>query len=111
MDYSILLQYIRPELLVLVIVLYFIGMGLKKSKYVKDELIPLILGTISTILCAIYVVSVSDVPRDYREVLGMVFNIVIQGVCCAAASVYANQMYKQLNKMNTQETVESEDSL
>ena len=111
MDYSILLQYIRPELLVLVLVLYFIGMVFKKSKYIKDELIPLILGGISITLCAIYIISLSETPNSYQEVFGMVFNIIIQGVCCAAASVYTNQMYKQLSKINIQEETESGDSL
>lgn len=104
MDYSILFQHIRPELLILVVVLYFIGMTLKRSKYVQDELIPIILGVTSVILCAVYIASVSDVPNDYREVLGMIFTIIIQGVCCAAGSVYVNQMGKQLHKLKLEES-------
>ena len=41
--------YIHSELLVLVPVMYFIGVALKKSK-VKDRWIPLILGAISIAL-------------------------------------------------------------
>lgn len=42
MDY--LTDYIKPELLILIPVLYLIGMGLKKSQSVADRKIPLILG-------------------------------------------------------------------
>lgn len=37
-------ELIRPELLVLIPVLYFTGMGLKKSASVLDKHIPLLLG-------------------------------------------------------------------
>ena len=38
------MEYIRPELLVLVAVLYIVGKALKASQDVKDKHIPLILG-------------------------------------------------------------------
>ena len=99
MDVSIVTQYIRPELMVAVVILYCIGMALKKSSYIKDNLIPIILGLISIAVCAIYVLSVSERPGNYQEVLSLVFNIIIQGICCAAAAVYFNQIGKQTKKM------------
>ena len=46
MDFvNVLKEYIKPELLVVVIVLYFIGMGLKYTELIKDKYIPMILGT------------------------------------------------------------------
>ena len=45
-------DYIKTELLVLVPVLYFVGIGLKKSK-LPDKWIPLVLGISSVILSAI----------------------------------------------------------
>ena len=36
--------YIRPELMLLVAVLYLVGSGLKRSREVPDSLIPLLLG-------------------------------------------------------------------
>lgn len=98
-DVSIVTQYIRPELMVLVVILYCIGIALKKSSYIKDHFIPFILGFISLALCAVYVLSISPQPTGYQEVLSLIFDIIIQGVCCAAASVYFNQLGKQYNKM------------
>jgi len=103
MDITIAIQYIRPELVILPVVLYFIGMTMKKSIYIKDHFIPFVLGAISIALCAIYVLSVSEKPDRYQEVLGLIFDIIIQGVCCAAASVYANQLSKQHQKMSNGE--------
>ena len=37
-------DYVKPELLVVAVVLYFIGMWLKQSETVKDKYIPLIMG-------------------------------------------------------------------
>lgn len=37
-----IMNYIKPELLVVAVVLYFIGMGLKKAQTFKDKYIPLI---------------------------------------------------------------------
>ena len=37
-------NYIKPELLVVAIVLYLIGVAGKKSELIKDKYIPLILG-------------------------------------------------------------------
>ena len=99
MDYSLFTQYIRAELLVLVLILYAIGVVLKSTSWVKDEVIPFILGIISILLCAIYIIGISDKPTNYQEVLILIFNIIIQGICCAACSVYVHQIWKQSNKL------------
>ena len=39
------MNYVKPELIVVAVVLYFIGMGLKQSQTVKDKYIPLILSS------------------------------------------------------------------
>lgn len=99
MEYEILIQYIRPELLILVPILFLIGKAIKNTKYIKDEFIPFILGVLSIMLTAIYVLSVSVSPKDYQEILGLVFDILIQGICCSAASVYFHQIGKQYNNL------------
>ena len=103
MEVSVLIQYIRPELVVLPIILYCIGMALKKTMYIKDNLIPLFIGIISIAIAAIYVLSVSPQPSGYQEVLSLIFDIIVQGVCCAAVSVYTNQLGKQYKKMKNGE--------
>lgn len=103
MEVSILTQYIRPELTILPVVLYCIGVALKKTMYIKDNLIPIIIGFISLSLTAIYILSVSKQPSNYQEVLSLIFDVCIQGICCAAASVYANQLGKQIIKLKNGE--------
>lgn len=96
---ELLTQYIHPELVVLVVILYVIGISIKKSKYISDEFIPFILGGISIALCAIYILSVNDVPKSYQTVLSLIFDIIVQGVCCSGAAVYFNQLVKQMTKL------------
>ena len=63
-----ILNYVKPELLVVVVALYFFGMGLKKAQTVKDKYIPLILGVIGIALCAIWVLNESAKHRTgYRN--------------------------------------------
>lgn len=90
------LQYVRAELLVLIPVLYLIGLALKKSK-MRDALIPLVLGAVSVVLCAIWVIANSTVECP-ADLAAAVFTAVSQGILTAGASVYANQLYKQLTK-------------
>lgn len=103
MEYEVITKYIRPELLVLVVVLYLIGVAIKKSQYLKDWMIPFVLGFIGLSLAAIYVLSVSPAPKTYQEGLGLIFDIIIQGICCASAATYTNQITKQYGKMKAGE--------
>ena len=103
--YELLLQYIHPELLILVILLYAIGIAIKKSHYIKDEFIPFILGLTSIFICAIYVLSANETPHGYQQICALIFDIIIQGICCSAASVYVNQLIKQNSKLKEEEPV------
>ena len=53
-------ELIKPELLILIPVLYVVGIGLKKSK-LSDTLIPLILGGIAIVLSSAWVIATSDI--------------------------------------------------
>ena len=89
-------EFIKPELLILIPVLYLIGMGLKKSS-IPDTRIPLLLGVTSVLLSAAWVTATSDIstPKDVTYAL---FVAVTQGVLSAGASVYFNQLYIQSKK-------------
>lgn len=89
-------DYIKTELLILVPVLYFIGIGLKKSR-MPDRWIPLLLGAIAVALSAIWVLATEDVS-GMRQMAAAVFTAVTQGVLVAGASVYVNQIYLQAKK-------------
>ena len=90
-------EYIKPELLILAIVLYFLGMAIKNTEVIKDKYIPLILGLVGIIFSAIYVVATSSVA-SYQDVLTIIFTSIVQGILVAGASVYANQLIKQSEK-------------
>lgn len=89
-------DFIKPELLVLIPVLYLVGMAVKKSA-VKDKLIPFILGAVAVILAGLYVFATTDISGAKAAVMA-VFTAVTQGILIAGTSVYANQLYKQIKK-------------
>ena len=89
-------EFIKPELLILIPVLYVVGIGLKKSK-LSDTLIPLILGGIAIVLSATWVIATSDIST-LKDVANALFISVTQGVLSAGASVYVNQLYVQSKK-------------
>ena len=57
MNMEQIINYIKPELIVVAIVLYFVGMGLKQTQTVKDKYIPVILGATGILLATIYVIA------------------------------------------------------
>jgi hypothetical protein len=89
--------FVRPELLILVPVMYFVGMGLKKWRRFKDNDIPVVLGLVGAALAAMWVVPMSDVATWQSGVLAA-FTAITQGVLCAGLSVFINQLWKQSKK-------------
>lgn len=90
---NIILTYLKPELVVLIPVLYFIGLAFKKGAFIKDKFIPLVLGVISIVLVFVYLMATEGWN------VNVIWLSVVQGVLAAAGSVYANQLYKQLTKV------------
>ena len=98
MDITQIIQnYVKPELLVVAVVLYFIGMALKNTEKINDKYIPVILGFLGIIISAIYVVATS-LFNGYQSVLMAIFTSIVQGILVAGLSVYANQIIKQSKK-------------
>ena len=89
-------EFIKPELLILIPVLYVVGIGLKKSK-LSDTLIPLVLGGIAIVLSATWIIATSDIST-LKDVAYAIFVSVTQGILSAGASVYINQIYIQSKK-------------
>ena len=92
-----IMEYVKPELLVVAIVLYFVGMALKQSQVVKDKYIPLILGAAGILICAVWVLAVCDVHSP-QTAAKAVFTAVTQGILVAGLSTYINQIIKQSAK-------------
>ena len=94
--YDAIKEFVKPELLVLVPVLYLVGAGLKRSE-MKDKWIPAMLGVTGVVLAAMYTAA-SGTFDGAQDVLAGAFAALTQGVLCAGASVYVNQIVKQANK-------------
>ena len=90
------MEYIKPELLVLIPVLYLFGVAVKKSK-IADKFIPWILGGFSVALSALWILATSF-PATAADAALAVFTAITQGVLIAGASVYINQLVKQTRK-------------
>ena len=80
-----IMDYIKPGLIVVAIILYFIGIWLKQSTLLPDKFIPLVVGFIGIVICGIWVVATSTF-------------ITVQGILVAGLSTYVNQIIKQINK-------------
>ncbi|MBN1076091.1 hypothetical protein DVV91_17365 [Clostridium botulinum] len=94
-----ILNYIKPELVIVAIALYFLGEGLKNSNIVRDNYIPIILGVVGVTLSVIWVLATSTI-NNYQDILMAIFIGITQGFTVAGLSVYVDQLAKQLNKVN-----------
>lgn len=91
------MDYIKPELIVVAVVLYFIGIGMKKTQKVSDRYVPLILGGIGIVLCSLWVLANCPLSSG-REIVMAVFTAIVQGILVAGLSTYVNQLIKQARK-------------
>lgn len=87
-------QYIKPEMLVLVPVLWLIGAALKKTPKMPDWLIPYILGVVGIFGAAVWVGATEDLTAM------ALFTAFTQGILVAGASVWGNQLVRQAGKKN-----------
>ena len=89
-------DFIKPELLILIPVLNIIGIAIKKSK-IQNKYIPMILGGISIILSAIWIVAQCDFV-GLKSAIIAIFTALSQGILIAGTSVYIHQVYCHLYK-------------
>ena len=83
---SDMLNFINPEIIILIPVLIILGLALKKVSYVKDWSIPIILGCVS-VLMATLTLGFSG-KFDGPTIL----NGAIQGILAAGMAVYVHQL-------------------
>ena len=92
-----IMNYVKPELLIVAIVLYFLGVWLKQAAFFKDKYIPIVLGIAGILICGVWVVSTEKLATG-QNVAAAIFASVTQGILTAGLSTYVNQIYKQLMK-------------
>lgn len=91
------MDYVKPELIVVAVVLYFIGIAIKQSQAIKDKYIPVIIGAIGIVLALIWVLATSSI-ETWQNVLLALFTAIVQGVLVAGLSTYVDQLIKQGKK-------------
>ena len=91
-------DYVKPELLVVAVVLYFIGIWMKQSETIPDKYIPALNGVIGIAICAVYVAATCTCGTG-QEVAMAVFTAVTQGILVAGLSMYVNQIIRQSGKL------------
>lgn len=94
--YELLKEFVKPEMLVLIPVLYLIGIAIKRSQ-ITDKLIPWILGAISVVLCGLYIAATTQIT-GWQSGIMAIFTAITQGILIAGCSVYVNQLVKQSKK-------------
>ena len=92
-----IMNYVKPELIVVAFVLYFVGMWLKQGAFVKDKYIPLALGIMGIIVGGIWVLATASFATS-QDIALAIFTAIVQGILVAGLSTYVNQIFKQLNK-------------
>ena len=90
MDFA---EFVKPELLLLIPVLYALGAFIKGSSC-ADYKIPFILVATGIVLAVLYLFSSSDIV-DAKSIATLLFTGITQGVLAAGAAVLVNQLFKQ----------------
>lgn len=94
---ELIMNYIKPELMILAIALYFLGIMLKNTETIADKFIPALLGLTGVVLSMIYVLANSDISTSQNILMG-IFTGIVQGILVAGLSTYVDQIIKQSGK-------------
>lgn len=92
MDWEVIMSLIKPELFILVIFLWCLGLFLKKAPWFHGEwMIPFILLAVSLVVTVVYMAVVGG--QGWSAVV--VVTGIIQAVIIAAVAVFGNELIKQ----------------
>lgn len=94
-----IVEYIKPELLVVSAVLYFLNRMIKQSRIIDCRYIPLINCVAGIFICGSYVVSVSPITTSQRFSLAL-FTAITQGILVAGISTYAYKVFTSDGKID-----------
>lgn len=94
-----LINYIKPELLMVAVVLYLAGRALKKAQAVSSRLIPLVLSAAGIVLCAVWVLATSSLETG-KDIAMAVFTSVVQGMLVAGLSACIHRAVCGRDKKN-----------
>ena len=89
------MDYVKPELFVVAVVLYFLGVAVKKSKILDCRFIPLLNGICGILICTLYVFA-TEAMKTPKEIAMAAFTSLTQRILVAGLSTYVYQMIKQM---------------
>lgn len=90
-----IIDFIKPELLIVAVVLYFVELALKKSKIVNSKYISLISGGIGILICTLYVFA-SCPMEDGKNIAMAAFTAITQGIVVAGIAIYIPKMIEKV---------------
>lgn len=93
MDIEALKELVKPELAILIPVMWAIGYAIKNTQKIDDKYIPIILGVVSILLTALGLLATVE-----SDLVTLLFAAITQGIIIAAVAVYGNQIVKQMSK-------------
>ena len=98
-----IVDFIKPELLIVAVVLYFVGAALKKSKIVDTRYLSLINGGIGILICTLYVFA--SCPMAMAA-----FTAITQGIVVAGLSIYIPKMMEIIKNKNDKEETDQKEN-
>lgn len=93
MDIEALKELVKPELAILIPVMWAIGYAIKNTQKIDDKYIPIILGVVSILLTTLGLLATVE-----SDLVTLLFAAITQGIIIAAVAVYGNQLIKQMSK-------------
>lgn len=90
-------DYVKPELAVLLPVLWLLGFAIKKSKY-KDEIIPIVLFIVGMLLSALYIFATEPLATAQQWAMAA-FVAITQGALYAGFAIGGNQLIRQTPRL------------
>jgi len=93
MDWKVVLEFIRPELVILIVFIWALGLFLKKAPWFTGEWkIPFILLFTSIIITVLYLAII----LGEGFVAAVIVSAIIQGTIIAALAVFGHESIQQL---------------
>ena len=100
MDWNIIIEYIRPELFILIPFIWILGLFFKKApEWKADWLIPFILMAIAVVFAVLWL------ALYLGEGFGgaVILYGIVQGVIIAGLAVFGNELIKQFTTKRTED--------
>lgn len=94
-----IVEYIKPELLIVSIVLYFLSRMIKQSSIFDSRYIPLINCVAGIFICGTYVVSSCPITTGQQFSMAL-FTAITQGILVSGISTYAYKIISDDGKLD-----------